>query len=74
MLEKQLDPFTENMLTISICQNERMDLSCSLHLQGKLKDLESLLNFCTSLVKEQTIELYECDEDELFFKMDIKFA
>ena len=75
MLEKQLDPFTENTLIISLCQTDGMDITCSYHLQGKLKDLELLKNFIfTSVQKEQSIELFECDEDELFFKMNIKFA
>ena len=75
MLEKQLDPFLENILTISLCQNEGMDMSCSYHLQGKLNDLETLKTVLfTSLEKEQTIELCESEENEFFFKMDIKFA
>ena len=74
MLEKQLDPFSENILTVSLCQSEGIDMSCSFHLQGKLKDLESLKSFLfTSLEKEQKMVLCECDENEVFFKMDINF-
>ena len=74
MLDQQLDPFTENILTISIYQNKGMDMSCSYHLQGKLKDVESVKQFLsTSVAKQQTIELCECDENEFFFKMDMKF-
>ena len=61
MLEKQLDPFSENMLTISICKNEEMDMSCSFHIQGKLNDQEISENVLfTSLATEQTIEFCEC--------------
>lgn len=75
MLEKQLDPFTENILTVTLYQNEGMDISCSFHLLGKLNDVEGLKTFLlTSLEEEQTIELGECDEKEFCFTMNIKFA
>ena len=54
MLEKQLDPFTENILTISLCQNEGMDISCSFHLQGKLKDLEVIEKFSIHIIRKRT--------------------
>lgn len=74
MLEKQLDPFSENILTVSLCKSEGIDMSCSFHLQGKLKDLESLKSFLfASIEKEQTMVLCECDENEVFFKMNIHF-
>lgn len=75
MLEKQLDPFNENILTISISQNEGMDMTCSFHLQGQLNDVEALKSFLlTSLEKEQTVELGECEEKEFCFKINIKLA
>jgi stage 0 sporulation protein B (sporulation initiation phosphotransferase) len=74
LLEQQIDPLTENSLTVSIYKNEEMDMSCSFHLQGKLKDEETITHFLSaSLEKQQTIYLCECDENELFFKMNIKF-
>jgi stage 0 sporulation protein B (sporulation initiation phosphotransferase) len=74
LLEQQLDPFTENIITICLDENEEMDMRCSFHLQGKLKDQEVVGNFLsTSLGPEQKIHLCECSDNELFFKMNIKF-
>lgn len=73
LLEQQLDPYIENILTVSICKNEETDMSCSFHLFGKLKDQEIVTNFLTtSLLEQQTIELSECGENEFFFKMNMK--
>lgn len=74
ILEEQLDPFFENILTVSLCQSDGMNMSCSFHLQGKPKDMESLKGFLfTSLANEQRIVQCELDENEIFLKMDIKF-
>lgn len=74
LLEKQLDPFTENMLTISMRQNEDSGMHCVFHLQGKFKDNESVNQFfCTELESPQIISDFECNENELLFKMNIKF-
>lgn len=75
VLEKNLDPFQENLLAVSVCKKEVSDIRCSFHLQGKNMNLEAILGFLeTSLVAEQTIDIRERSENELFFKMDIKFS
>lgn len=74
VLEKNLDPYEENILAVSMCKKEISDMRCSFHLQGKFSDQSSVIDFLEkSLTAEQSIEMRNCNEDELYFKMDIKF-
>ncbi|MEJ9228228.1 sporulation initiation phosphotransferase B [Peribacillus butanolivorans] len=74
VLEKNLDPFFENILAVSMCKKEISDMRCSFHMQGRFIDQAAVMEFLEkSLTAEQSIDILECNEDELFFKMDIKF-
>ncbi|MFB6801854.1 Spo0B domain-containing protein [Peribacillus butanolivorans] len=74
VLEKNLDPFFENILAVSMCKKEISDMRCSFHMQGRFIDQTAVMGFLEkSLTAEQSIDILECNEDELFFKMDIKF-
>ncbi|MGE7601055.1 Spo0B domain-containing protein [Peribacillus sp. NPDC097675] len=74
VLEKNLDPFGENVLAVSMCKKEISDMRCSFHLQGRFIDQSAVVEFLQkSLTAEQSVEMRLCNEDELFFKMDIKF-
>ncbi|MGE7766749.1 Spo0B domain-containing protein [Peribacillus sp. NPDC096540] len=74
VLEKNLDPFIENILAVSMCKKEVSDMRCSFHLQGRFINQAAVVGFLEkSLTAEQSIDICECNEDELFFKMDIKF-
>ena len=35
VLEKNLDPFFENILAVSMCKKEISDMRCSFHMQGR---------------------------------------
>lgn len=74
LLEEQLDPIAENMLTFHICKKDEIDLRCSFHITGAIKNQEALRSFlAASLTKEQKIHELICTEEELYFKMDVKF-
>lgn len=76
LLAQQVDPvFTENILIVSLGRQEGTDISCSFHLYGKVKNQDMIIDFLkTSLTEQQMIRDYHCDEHELFFIMDTKFA
>ncbi|MGE7759054.1 Spo0B domain-containing protein [Peribacillus sp. NPDC097895] len=74
ILDKNLDPFFENILAVSMCKKEVSDMRCSFQMQGRFMDLSAVMEFLeSSLTAEQSIEIRECNENEIFFKMDIKF-
>ncbi|TDL88257.1 sporulation protein [Vibrio vulnificus] len=74
ILDKNLDPFFENILAVSMCKKEVSDMHCSFHMQGRFIDQSPVIEFLErSLTAEQSIEILECNEDEIFFKMDINF-
>ncbi|WP_301294369.1 Spo0B domain-containing protein [Peribacillus frigoritolerans] len=74
ILDKNLDPFFENILAVSMCKKEESDMHCTFHMQGRFIDQSPVIEFLeSSLTAEQSIEILECNEDEIFFKMDINF-
>lgn len=74
ILDKNLDPFFENILAVSMCKKEVSDMHCTFHMQGRFIDQSPVIEFLeSSLTAEQSIEILECNEDEIFFKMDINF-
>ncbi|KWW15895.1 MULTISPECIES: Spo0B domain-containing protein [Peribacillus] len=74
ILDKSLDPAFENVLSVSIGEKEMSNMRCSFHLQGRFIDQPAVIEFLErSLTAGQTIELCECNEDEMFFKMNIIF-
>jgi len=74
ILDKNPDPFFRNILAVSMCKKELIDLHCSFQMQGRFMDLSAVMEFLeSSLTAEQSIEIRECNENEIFFKMDINF-
>lgn len=74
LLGEQLNPFTENMLTIEVSKKEIRNMCCSFHLQGKLKEQDTVTKFLTnSLTEQQTVNVQSLSEEELFFTMDVRF-
>jgi stage 0 sporulation protein B (sporulation initiation phosphotransferase) len=57
-----------------MCKKEVSDMHCSFQMQGRFIDLSAVMEFLEgALTVEQSIEIRECNENEIFFKMDIKF-
>ncbi|MFJ7753255.1 Spo0B domain-containing protein [Peribacillus muralis] len=74
ILDKSLDPAFENILAVSLGEKEVNGMHCSFHMQGRFIDQSAVIEFLErSQTDGQTIELCECNEDELFFKMNINF-